>query len=103
MLDAATVQALRRLDVDGRLFVRLQAAFARTVAQHGPALLHSMDPSTQRRAAHTLRAAAAQLGAQELAAQCALIEAQPGPLDAAQSARLQRLLDEAQQALQALT
>jgi HPt (histidine-containing phosphotransfer) domain-containing protein len=102
-LDAPTVQALRRLDVDGRLFPRLQAAFARTVAQHGPALQQGHDPTAQKRAAHTLRAAAAQLGAQELATHCARIEAEPGPLSPAECTALQQLLDDAQQALLALT
>jgi HPt (histidine-containing phosphotransfer) domain-containing protein len=50
-----------------------------------------------------LRAAAAQLGAQELASHCARIEAEPGPLSPAQCAALQQLLDDAQQALLALT
>ncbi len=102
-LDADTVQALRRLNGDGRLFERLQAAFARTIEKHGPALQQGEDLVAQRRAAHTLRAAAAQLGAQELTAQCAAIEARPGPLEAAQARYLQQLLIEAQQALRALS
>lgn len=79
MLDAAKVDELRRLDHDGRLMARLRDAFERTADRQRAELLAAAtapQPELEqlRRAAHTLQAAAAQLGASELAAHCAQLE-----------------------------
>lgn len=81
MLDATKVDELRRLDHDGRLMARLRDAFDRTAERQRAELLAAATaPEPERaeeqvrRAAHTLHAAAAQLGAHELAAHCASLE-----------------------------
>jgi HPt (histidine-containing phosphotransfer) domain-containing protein len=93
MLDAAKVDELRRLDHDGRLMARLRDAFERTADRQRAELLAAATASQApqdaqaklQRAAHTLQAAAAQLGANELAAHCATLE------QAARDGSLQRL------------
>lgn len=88
-LDAAKVAELRRLDSDGRLMARLRDAFERTAARQRADLLAAATApqaaaASVQRAAHTLHAAAVQLGASELAAHCGQLE---------QSARHGRLQD----------
>lgn len=87
-LDAAKVEELRRLDHDGRLMARLRDAFERTADRQRAELLAAATapqrgPAQVQRAAHTLHAAAAQLGASALAAHCAQLEqaARRGQLD----------------------
>lgn len=86
-LDAAKVEELRRLDHDGRLMARLRDAFERTADRQRAELLAAaaapQGPAQVQRAAHTLHAAAAQLGASALAAHCARLEqaARRGQLD----------------------
>jgi HPt (histidine-containing phosphotransfer) domain-containing protein len=110
-LDAAKVAELRQLDSDGRLMARLRDAFDRTAARQRADLLaaatapQAAAPSVQR-AAHTLHAAAVQLGATELAAHCGQLErsARDGALqDLPQRlAQLDSLLQQTQTALQTL-
>lgn len=88
------LDSLRSLDADGRLLARLAAAFAQTVQAQRPLL----GGAEHARAAHTLRAAALQLGAEELEQLCARLEARP---DAALLPTLDALLAEAQAALEA--
>jgi HPt (histidine-containing phosphotransfer) domain-containing protein len=89
--------SLQALDTDGRLLARLAAAFAQTVQAQRPQLTADGGPA-HARAAHTLRAAALQLGAEELEQLCAQLEAAP---DGALLPRLDVLLADAQQALEA--
>jgi HPt (histidine-containing phosphotransfer) domain-containing protein len=90
----AALDRLRALDTDGRLLQRLAAAFAQTVAAQRPQL----GGTAHVRAAHTLRAAALQLGAEELEQLCARLERAPDP---ALLPRLDALLADAQQQLEA--
>ncbi len=109
-LDAAKVDELRRLDHDGRLMARLREAFERTASRQRAELLAAA-PSAQaapavQRAAHTLQAAAAQLGAGALADHCRKLElsAREGrPLSLPEDLQqLDRLLQDAQAELDRL-
>jgi HPt (histidine-containing phosphotransfer) domain-containing protein len=76
LLDASTLESLRRLDRDGGLLPRLAAAFERTAAQFLPALqADAHDWPQLQRAAHTLGSAGLQLGAFNLAQHCQQLEA----------------------------
>jgi|GEM_PF-6625951 len=91
-LDAAKLAELRRLDRDGRLMARLLAAFDSTAARQRADLLAAatapQPPAAEvRRAAHTLHAAALQLGADALATHCRQLE------QAAEAGRLGGLPD----------
>ncbi len=85
---------LRALDRDGQLLPRLAAAFAQTVAVQRPLL----GSTAHTRAAHTLRAAALQLGAEDLERLCAQLEEAHDP---ALLPRLDALLGDAQRILEA--
>lgn len=101
-LDPAKVDALRQLDHDGRLMARLRDAFDRTAnRQRAELLAAAATPEQRRRAAHTLQAAAAQLGAGALAAHCARLEQLP-QLQVGDAARLDQLLAETRAELEKL-
>lgn len=82
---------------------RLVAAFERSVDKLQPALFGA-DPSALAAALHTLRAAAAQMGAQELARNCQTLEAEArqGRIPPGAQAGLRDLLHAARRAVQAL-
>lgn len=90
----SALPGLRALDSDGRLLQRLALAFAQTVQMQRPLLLGPERP----RAAHTLRAAALQLGAEELAQACEHLERMPASPD--QLLNLDALLAAAQRELE---
>jgi HPt (histidine-containing phosphotransfer) domain-containing protein len=75
MQQAQALERLRALDTDGRLMARLAGALAQTVAAQRPQL----GGPAHTRAAHTLRAAALQLGAEALEQLCAELELGPNP------------------------
>lgn len=111
-LDAAKLAELRQLDRDGRLMARLLSAFDSTATRQRAELLAAATaPQPQadsvQRAAHTLHAAAVQLGANDLAAHCRQLEqaAQAGQLAGLPAGlrQLDRLLQRTRQELASLS
>ena len=62
------------------LVVRLVAMFAEDAPKLAVSIATASDPEARRRAAHALRGCALNLGAQDLAAACGVIEANPSEL-----------------------
>jgi HPt (histidine-containing phosphotransfer) domain-containing protein len=99
-LDPEALLHLQRLDPHGRerLFERLAAAFELLLQRLQPGLdsaLSSADPAAIATLVHTLKSAAAALGALNLAAECAAIETQvSNGVNGALLSRVQQLRDD---------